>query len=48
MDVNAPIRRDNLMVVCPGCKKASRLKAKNEGKDKRRVCVKCGEVVDAA
>lgn len=47
VDVNAPINITNLMVVCPGCKKAVRVKSKNVGKDKRRICVKCSEVVDA-
>jgi len=47
VDINAPIKISNLMVVCPGCKKAVRVKSKNTGKDKRRVCVKCSEVVDA-
>ncbi|MCX6809424.1 MAG: 50S ribosomal protein L24 [Candidatus Berkelbacteria bacterium] len=47
MDVNSPIKIDNLTVICPGCKKASRIKMKNTGREKRRVCVKCGEVSDA-
>jgi large subunit ribosomal protein L24 len=48
VDVNAPIPQSNLMPICPGCKKAVRVKVKNTGKEKRRVCIKCSEVIDAA
>lgn len=48
IDKNAPLQISNLMVICPSCKKAARVKVKNTGKDKRRVCGKCGEVLDAS
>ena len=48
MDVSMPIEVSNVMLICPTCKKAARVKAKNTGREKRRACVKCGEVVDAA
>lgn len=48
IDFNAPMETSNVMVICSGCSKASRLKVKNTGNDKRRVCGKCGEVVDAS
>lgn len=48
IDVNMPVKSENVMVVCPGCKKAVRISYKNEGKDKRRICVKCKEMIDAS
>jgi len=48
IDKSVPIVTTNLMVVCPNCKKATRTAAKNTGREKRRVCRKCGEVVDAS
>ena len=48
IDITRPVNSSNLMVVCPGCKKATRISFKNEGTHKRRTCKKCGEVVDAA
>jgi large subunit ribosomal protein L24 len=48
IDFNAPMEASNVMVICPGCSKSSRVKVKNTGKDKRRICGKCGEVIDAA
>ena len=50
LDQEAPIDVSNVMVVCPSCKKASRLGAKfltdGDKKTKVRVCKKCGEVID--
>lgn len=48
IDMNVPVKTDNLALICKTCKKTTRVKVKNEGKDKRRICVKCGEVVDVA
>ena len=43
---NAPIEASNVMVVCPSCDKATRVKHNEiEGK-KVRVCSKCGESLD--
>lgn len=47
IDISLPIQTANLMVICPTCKKAARSKQKNEGREKRRVCAKCSEVLDA-
>ena len=43
----APIASSNVMLVCPSCKKATRIK-KNQQKDGSfaRACVKCGETID--
>jgi large subunit ribosomal protein L24 len=47
MDVNVPVSSDNLQIICPNCSKATRVSFKNSGRDKRRICRKCNEVVDA-
>ena len=48
IDANMPINVSNIEIICQSCKKATRIKFKNTGREKRRVCVKCGEVVDAS
>lgn len=48
IDVTVPIEMSNLMVICKTCNKAVKVRFKNTGKDKRRICAKCGEVVDAS
>lgn len=42
----APIDASNVLVVCPECKKATRIAHKVEGENKTRVCKKCGAVLD--
>ena len=44
----APLDASNVMVVCPSCDKAVRVKYSVEGKEKHRVCPKCGAVLDKA
>ncbi len=44
----APIDVSNVMVVCPSCDKAIRIKYNVEGGEKHRVCPKCGAVLDKA
>ena len=44
----APLDASNVMVVCPSCDKAIRIKYNVEGKEKHRVCPKCGAVLDKA
>ena len=48
VDIEAPIDASNVMVVCPSCDKAIRVKMNVEGKSKHRVCPKCGAVLDKA
>jgi len=47
IDVSQPVPLSNLRVICPGCKKMTKIKFKNTGKDKRRICTICNEVLDA-
>ena len=42
----APIDASNVLVVCPECKKATRIAHREEGDKKVRVCKKCGAVLD--
>ena len=48
VDIEGPIDVSNVMLVCPSCAKAVRVKCNIEGKIKHRVCAKCGAVVDKA
>ncbi len=48
IDKNVAMKASNLMIVCQGCKKAVRVSMKNSGKEKRRACKKCGEVLSVA
>lgn len=47
VDMSQPIEISNLRIVCPSCKKAARVSFKNSGREKRRICKKCNEVIDA-
>lgn len=43
----APVDASNVMVVCPNCKKLSRIEYKKTEKGKKqRICKKCKETVD--
>ena len=48
VEKEAPIDVSNVMVVCPSCDKAIRVKHNVEGDIKHRVCPKCGAVLDKA
>lgn len=48
VEMEAPIDVSNVMVVCPSCDKAVRVKFNIEGKEKHRVCPKCNAVLDKA
>lgn len=48
VDLPGPIDVSNVMVVCPSCDKATRVRIVGEKKEKHRVCVKCGAVIDKA
>ena len=48
VEIEAPIDASNVMVVCPSCDKAIRVKFNVEGDIKHRVCPKCGAVLDKA
>lgn len=48
IDVTRPISVSNVQIICLACKKPTRISYKNTGTEKRRICRKCGEVVDAS
>lgn len=45
VSVAAPIHLSNVQVVCPTCKKATRIGLKYEGTERQRVCKKCQAVI---
>lgn len=47
IDKNMPVDASNVSLVCPGCKKITKAKYSGVGKEKRRVCAKCKESLDA-
>lgn len=47
-EIEAPLDASNVMVICPSCSKAIRVKYNVEGDVKHRVCAKCGAVLDKA
>lgn len=44
--VERMIDSSNVMVVCPACEKATRIKTEIRNDKKVRVCKKCGETLD--
>ncbi|MCD8024342.1 MAG: 50S ribosomal protein L24 [Candidatus Gastranaerophilales bacterium] len=44
--IEASIDSSNVMVVCPACEKATRIKNEIRNDKKVRVCKKCGESLD--
>ncbi|MFA5392336.1 MAG: 50S ribosomal protein L24 [Candidatus Paceibacterota bacterium] len=45
ISVPRPINRANVMLICPHCKKPTKIASKEEGKKKVRICKKCVSVV---
>jgi len=46
LELSAPIDVSNVALICPKCNKDTRVGYKIEGKDKKRVCKKCNEIID--
>jgi len=46
IELAAPIRVENVALVCPKCNRTARVGYKLDGKDKKRVCQKCKEFID--
>lgn len=44
--VEAMVDSSNVMVVCPACEKATRIKTEERNGKKVRVCKKCNETLD--
>lgn len=47
IELEAPIHASNLMLVCPHCDEAVRIKFDYEGNKKVRVCKRCGGTIDS-
>lgn len=45
LEINKPVNMSNLALICPACKKPTRVGYKIEGENKLRICKKCQEVV---
>lgn len=46
VSVAAPMEISNVQLVCPACKKKTRVGLEQTDDKKNRVCKKCGEVID--
>lgn len=44
--IEAPLNASKVMVVCPSCEKATRVKREVRNDKKVRVCKKCNETID--
>jgi large subunit ribosomal protein L24 len=48
VEKEAPIRWSNVMVMCGKCNKPVKIRHKLISKEMKRVCVKCGELVEVS
>lgn len=46
VNIAAPVWVGNVQLVCPSCKKATRVGVKLEGDERKRVCKKCDAAID--
>ena len=45
-EIEAPIHVSNVSIICPTCKKPTRINTRREDGKKIRVCNKCGKDID--
>lgn len=45
LDITKPVNISNVMLICPSCKKATKVGFKSVKKDKIRICKKCGKEI---
>lgn len=45
VEVSMPLPASKVMLICPSCGKATRVGFESRGKEKNRVCKKCGKVI---
>lgn len=45
IEIPGPFYISNVKIICPKCKKATRVGYKIEGKNKYRICKKCGQEI---
>jgi len=46
IELSAPLRVENVMLICPKCNRPTRIGYKLDGEAKKRVCRKCKEIID--
>lgn len=46
LEIEKPLLASKVMVICPHCHKPTRVAFRIEGKNKLRVCRRCGELLD--
>jgi large subunit ribosomal protein L24 len=46
IEFEAPVHLSNVMLVCPKCDEATRVRIQREDGESRRVCKNCGEPLD--
>ena len=46
IELAAPLKVSNVMLICPKCGKAVRVGYKKDGQSKKRICRKCQEFID--
>ncbi len=42
----SPLHISNVKIICPKCKKPTRINFEKQGKDKKRICKKCKAIID--
>ncbi len=45
IEIPAPIHISNVKIICPKCKKATRIGCRIEGGEKYRICKKCDKTI---
>jgi len=46
IELAGPVDASKVMLICPKCGKAVRVGYKMDGKEKKRICRKCKEIID--
>lgn len=46
LDIAKPLYISNVALICPNCKKVTRVGFKQQGDSKIRICKKCGKGID--
>lgn len=47
IEISKPINISNVVLICPNCKKMTRVGVKLEGAERVRVCKKCGKEIES-
>ena len=45
ISIPRPVFRANVMLICPSCKKSTRIRYNKDNKSKYRICKKCGSKI---